>query len=148
MSLFITRNKYAKKLTETAEFLLYLYRYEIEMCFLSLLLQRIFNITVSTQILLLYYPLWCPGLQRLQRFNFYTWASEVKTDEFTNSIDEDEEAQNEPPHRHLRSLPSSLSNFKWYCMDDYTFLDISWKHFLEDMHLEILALTPNLVGAR
>ena len=28
-----------------------------------------FNITVSTQILLLYYPLWCPGLQRLQRFD-------------------------------------------------------------------------------
>ena len=30
-----------------------------------------FNITVSTQILLLYYPLWCPGLQRLQRFDLY-----------------------------------------------------------------------------
>ena len=29
-----------------------------------------FNITVSTQILLLYYPLWCPGLQRLQCCDF------------------------------------------------------------------------------
>ena len=29
-----------------------------------------FNITVSTQFLLLYYSLWCPGLQRLQRFDF------------------------------------------------------------------------------
>ena len=28
-----------------------------------------FNITVSTQFLLLYYSLWCPGLQRLQRFH-------------------------------------------------------------------------------
>ena len=28
-----------------------------------------FNITVSTQFLLLYYSLWCPGLQRLQRFD-------------------------------------------------------------------------------
>ena len=27
--------------------------------------------SVSTQILLLYYPLWCPGLQRLQRFDFF-----------------------------------------------------------------------------
>ena len=30
------------------------------------------NITVSTQFLLLYYSLWCPGLQRLQRFD-YIW---------------------------------------------------------------------------
>ena len=29
-----------------------------------------FNITVSTQFLLLYYSLWYPGLQRLQRFDF------------------------------------------------------------------------------
>ena len=29
-----------------------------------------FNITVSTQFLLLYYSLWCPGLQRLQRFDY------------------------------------------------------------------------------
>ena len=29
-----------------------------------------FNITVSTQFLQLYYSLWCPGLQRLQRFDF------------------------------------------------------------------------------
>ena len=28
-----------------------------------------FNITVSSQFLLLYYSLWCPGLQRLQRFD-------------------------------------------------------------------------------
>ena len=28
-----------------------------------------FNITVSTQFLLLYYSLWCPGLQGLQRFD-------------------------------------------------------------------------------
>ena len=28
-----------------------------------------FNITVSTQFLLLYYSLLCPGLQRLQRFD-------------------------------------------------------------------------------
>ena len=28
-----------------------------------------FNITVSTQFLQLYYSLWCPGLQRLQRFD-------------------------------------------------------------------------------
>ena len=28
-----------------------------------------FNIAVSTQILLLYHPLWCPGRQRLQRFD-------------------------------------------------------------------------------
>ena len=28
------------------------------------------NITVSTQFLLLYYSLWCPGLQHLQRFDF------------------------------------------------------------------------------
>ena len=34
------------------------------------LLQCKFNITVSTQILLLYYPLWCPGLQRRQRFDY------------------------------------------------------------------------------
>ena len=27
-----------------------------------------FNITVSTQILLLYYPLWCPGLQRFDSY--------------------------------------------------------------------------------
>ena len=32
-----------------------------------------FNITVSTQFLLLYYSLWCPGLQRLQRFDFHKW---------------------------------------------------------------------------
>ena len=31
-----------------------------------------FNITISTQILLLYYPLWCPGLQRLQLFDYFT----------------------------------------------------------------------------
>ena len=31
-----------------------------------------FNITVSTQFLLLNYSLWCPGLQRLQRFDFIT----------------------------------------------------------------------------
>ena len=30
-----------------------------------------FNITVSTQFLQLYYSLWCPGLQRLQRFDSY-----------------------------------------------------------------------------
>ena len=29
-----------------------------------------FNITVYTQFLLLYYSLWCPGLQRLQRFDY------------------------------------------------------------------------------
>ena len=29
-----------------------------------------FNITISAQILLLYYPLWCPGLQRLHRFDY------------------------------------------------------------------------------
>ena len=32
-----------------------------------------FNITVFTEILLLYYPLWCPGLQRLQRFDLLWW---------------------------------------------------------------------------
>ena len=45
--------------------------------FLSLLLQckfAIFSITVSSQILLLYYPLWCPGLQRLQRFDFLKYC--------------------------------------------------------------------------
>ena len=30
-----------------------------------------FNNTVATQFLLLYYSLWCPGLQRLQRFDFF-----------------------------------------------------------------------------
>ena len=38
-----------------------------------------FNITVSTQFLLLYYSLWCPGLQRLQRFDLVveqTWYDE------------------------------------------------------------------------
>ena len=28
------------------------------------------NITVSTQFLLLYYSLWCPGLQRLDFFQY------------------------------------------------------------------------------
>ena len=40
--------------------------------YLTLLLQCKFSITVSTQIILLYYPLWCPGLQRLQRFDFFS----------------------------------------------------------------------------
>ena len=41
--------------------------------FWSLLLQCEFNITVSTQILLLnHYPLGCPGLQRLQCFDLYS----------------------------------------------------------------------------
>ena len=39
-----------------------------------------FNITVSTQFLLLYYSLWCPGLQRLQRFDFSLW---FETSQFT-----------------------------------------------------------------
>ena len=39
-----------------------------------------------------------------------------------------------------------LNDIVWTTL--LTFLDISWKHFLEDMHLEILALTPNLVEAR
>ena len=35
-----------------------------------------FNITVSTQFLLLYYSLWCPGPQRLQRFDYiFTYGS-------------------------------------------------------------------------
>ena len=45
------------------------------LCFFFVIITTVqickFNITLSTQILLLYYHLWCPGLQRLQRFNYF-----------------------------------------------------------------------------
>ena len=42
------------------------------LCFVIIITVQIckFNITVSTQFLLLNYSLWRPGLQRLQRFDF------------------------------------------------------------------------------
>ena len=46
-----------------------------------------FNITVSTQFLLLYYSLWCPGLQRLQRFDFFHCRYyQVQRIELLNSV--------------------------------------------------------------
>ena len=42
----------------------------IFLMFLSLLLQCKYNVSVSTQILLLFYPVCCPGLKRLQCFDF------------------------------------------------------------------------------
>ena len=50
-----------------------------------------FNITVSTQFLLLYYSLWCPGLQRLQRFDYHMlmWLSNPSWKSFSHSNRED-----------------------------------------------------------
>ena len=50
------------------------------------------NITVSTQFLLLYYHLWCPGLQRIQHFDLTLdlfqslqhWILEVKDFELSH----------------------------------------------------------------
>ena len=53
-----------------------------------------FNITVSTQFLQLYYSFWCPGLQRLQRFDFYfyfllgceVWGKKGQIQDFGSKI--------------------------------------------------------------
>ena len=51
------------------DFLIFLFIYLFYVFFLSLLLQCKFaNLTLLS---LLYYSLWCQGLQRLQRFDFY-----------------------------------------------------------------------------
>ena len=52
------------------EFFIHFLLFFFYVVFLSLLLQCKFDITVSTQFLLLYYLLCCPGLLRLQRFDF------------------------------------------------------------------------------
>ena len=48
-----------------------------------------FNITVSTQFLQLYYSLWCPGLQRLQRFDLFMCANYVVLDQTPRSAASD-----------------------------------------------------------
>ena len=62
------------KLGNRMIFFFFFFRYFL-CCFFFVIIITVqickFNITVSTQILLLYYPLWCPGLQRLQRSDFW-----------------------------------------------------------------------------
>ena len=66
---------------------------------MSLLLQWDFNITVSTQILLLFYPLWCPGLQCLQRFDYtcipktYSRMTETKQTNISKAKDKQTQQQ-------------------------------------------------------
>ena len=72
---------------ESYEFFFFIIFLLFFLCFFVIITVQIckFNITVSTQILLLYLPLWCPGLQRLQRFEFlirfelYNWVKVIET---------------------------------------------------------------------
>ena len=50
-------------------FFIYLFFYAFFVIIITVQICK-FNITVSSQFLLLYYSLWCPGLQRLQRFDY------------------------------------------------------------------------------
>ena len=77
-----------------------------------------FNITVSTQFLLLYYSLWCPGLQRLQRFDFYLNCARPQV------INRDTGYILHPSIEHFHNIPfslfslffKSLGYYKLFCL--------------------------------